>query len=98
MNFQQIKKKKFRGFSTHFVVFLELICLFTKYKKWEKPYMILFNFSENAVIFKTSYIYQNTNVCSEKPFSENLYYRETNKLICNPNQWAGFYLFIYFFL
>ena len=30
--------------------------------------MILFNFSENAVIFKTSYIYQNTNVCSEIPF------------------------------
>ena len=36
MNFQQLKKKKFRGFSTHFVVFRELICLFTKYKKWEK--------------------------------------------------------------
>ena len=27
---------KFRGFSTRFVVFRELICLFTKYKKWEK--------------------------------------------------------------
>ena len=36
MNFQQLKKKKFRGFSTHFVVFRELIRLFTKCKKWER--------------------------------------------------------------
>ena len=36
MNFQQLKKKRFRGFSTHFVVFRELICLFTKHKKWGK--------------------------------------------------------------
>ena len=40
--------------------------------------MILFNFSKNAVILKTCYIYQNTNVCSEIPFSENLYHTETN--------------------
>ena len=52
--------------------------------------MILFNFSKNAVIFKTSYIYQNTNVCLEIPFSENLYHTETNQLICNTNQWTGF--------
>ena len=36
MNFQQLKKEKFRGFSTYFVVFRELIRLFTKYKKWER--------------------------------------------------------------
>ena len=79
MNFQQLKKEKFRGFSTHFVVFRELVRLFTKYKKWERHiYMILFNFSKNAVIFKTSYIYQNTNVCSEIPFSKNLYHIETS--------------------
>ena len=69
MNFQQLKRKKFRGFSTHFVVFRELVCLFRKYKIWERHiYMTLFNFSKNAVIFKTSYIHQNTNVCSERPF------------------------------
>ena len=91
MNFQQLKKKKFRGFSTHFVVFRELICLFTKYKNWGKHIMILFNFSKNAVIFKTSYIYQNTNVCSEIPFSKNLYQIEASQLIiCNTNQWTGF--------
>ena len=67
MNFQQLKKKKFRGFSTHFVVFRELICLFTKYKKWEKHIYDLFDFIKNAVTFKTSYIYQNTNFCSEIP-------------------------------
>ena len=91
MNFQQLKKEKFRGFSTHFVVFRELVRLFTKYKKWERHiYMILFNFSKNAVIFKTSYIYQNTNVCSEIPFSKNLYHIETSQLICNTNQWTDF--------
>ena len=53
--------------------------------------MILFNFSKNAVIFKTSYIYQNTNVCSEIPFSKNLYQIEASQLIiCNTNQWTGF--------
>ena len=36
MNFQQLKKEKFRGFSTYFVVFRELIRLFTKYKKLER--------------------------------------------------------------
>ena len=79
MNFQQLKKKKFRGFSTHFVVFRELVRLFTKYKKWERHiYMILFNFSKNAAIFKTSYIYQSTKykktwflyVTSNKDFLE----------------------------
>ena len=52
--------------------------------------MILFNFTKSAVIFKTSYIYQNTNVCSEIPFSKNLYHTETSQLICNTNQWTGF--------
>ena len=52
--------------------------------------MILFNFSKNAVIFKTSYIYHNTNVCSEIPLSENLYHTETNQLTDNINQWTGF--------
>ena len=36
----------------------------------------MFDFSKNAVIFKTSYIYQNTNVCLEIPFSRNLYRME----------------------
>ena len=90
MNLQQLKKKKIRGFSTHFVVFRELICLFTKYKNWGKHIMILSNFSKNAVIFKTSYIYQNTNVCSEIPFSKNLYHTETSQLICNTTQWTDF--------
>ena len=40
--------------------------------------MILFHFNKNAVIFKISYIYQNTNVCSEILFSKNLYHTETN--------------------
>ena len=48
--------------------------------------MILFNFSKNAVIFKTSYIYQNTNVCFDIPFSKNLYHIEPSQLICNANQ------------
>ena len=52
--------------------------------------MILFNFSQNAVIFKTSFRYQNTNVCSEIPFSKNLYHTETSQQICNTNQWADF--------
>ena len=52
--------------------------------------MILFNFSKSAVIFKTSYIHQNTDVCLEIPFSENLRHTETNQLICNTNQWTGF--------
>ena len=52
--------------------------------------MILLNFSKNAVIFKISYIYQNTDVCSEIPFSENLYHTEKNQLMCNTNQWTGF--------
>ena len=92
MNFQQLKKKEFRGFSTHFGVCRELVRLFTKYKKWQRRiYMILSNFSKNAVIFKTSYIYQNTNVCSEIPFSKNLYQIEASQLIiCNTNQWTGF--------
>ena len=51
MKFQQLKKKKFRGFSTHFLVFRELVRVFRKYKKWERHiYMNLFNFSKNAVI------------------------------------------------
>ena len=58
MNFQQLKKKKFRGFSTHF----------SATKNGKGTDMILFNFSKNAVIFKTSYIHQNTNVYSEIPF------------------------------
>ena len=58
MNFQQLKKKKFRGFSTHF----------STTKNGKGTDMILFNFSKNAVIFKTSYIHQNTNVYSEIPF------------------------------
>ena len=91
MNFKQLKKKKFRGFSTHFVVLRELVCLFTKYKKLERHiYMILFNFSKSAVTFKASYIYQNTNVCSEIPFNKNLYLVETSPLICNTNQWTDF--------
>ena len=80
MNFQQLKKKKFRGFSTHF----------STTKNGKETDMILFNFSKNAVIFKTSYIHQNTDVCLEIPFSENLYHTETNQLICNTNQWTGF--------
>ena len=80
MNFQQLKKKKFRGFSTHF----------STTKNGKGTDMILFNFSKNAVIFKTSYIYQNTNVCSEIPFSKNLYHTDRNQLICNTNQWTGF--------
>ena len=81
MNFQQLKKKKFRGFSTHF----------SATKNGKGTDMILFNFSKNAVIFKTSYIYQNTNVCSEIPFSKNLYQIEASQLIiCNTNQWTGF--------
>ena len=80
MNFQQLKKKKFRGFSTHFST-----------TKNGKRRDMIFNFSKNAVIFKTSYIYQNTNVCSEIPFSKNLYQIEANQLIiCNTNQWTGF--------
>ena len=67
INFQQLKKIKFRSFSSHFAVFRELICLFTKYKKWEKHIYDLFNFIKNAVTFKTSYIYQTTNFCSEIP-------------------------------
>ena len=63
MNFQQLKKKKFRGFSTHF----------SATKNGKGTDMILLNFSKNAVIFKASYMYQNTNVCSEIPFSKNLY-------------------------
>ena len=54
MNFQQLKKNKFRGFSTHFSIT----------KNGKGTGMILRNFSKNAVIFKTSYIYQNTNVCT----------------------------------
>ena len=54
--------------------------------------MILYNFSKNAIIFKTSYIYQNINVCSEIPFSKNLYHIETSKLTCNTNQSIGFYM------
>ena len=80
MNFQQLKKKKFRGFSTHFST-----------TKNGKRRDMIFNFSKNAVIFKTSYIYQNTNVCSEIPFSKNLYQIEASQLIiCNTNQWTGF--------
>ena len=81
INFQQIKKEKFRCFSTHF----------STTKNGKGTDMILFNFTENAVIFKTSYIYQSTNVCSEIPFSKNLYQIETSQLIiCNKNQWTGF--------
>ena len=54
--------------------------------------MILYNFSKNAIIFKTSYIYQNINVCSEIPFSKNLHHIETSKLTCNTNQTIGFYM------
>ena len=88
MNFQQLKKKRFRGFSTHFVVFRELICLFTKYKNWGKHIMILFNFSKNAVTFKTSYIYQNTNVCLERPFSEIcIIQKQITDLQCKSMDW-----------
>ena len=81
MSFHQLEKKKFRGFSTHF----------STTKNREGTDMSLFNFSKNAVIFKTSYIYQNTNVCSEIPFSKNLYQIEASQLIiCNTNQWTGF--------
>ena len=81
INFQQLKKEKFRCFSTHF----------STTKNGKGTDMILFNFSKNAVIFKTSYIYQSTNVCSEMPFSKNLYQIETSQLIiCNKNQWTGF--------
>ena len=53
--------------------------------------MILFNFSKNDVIFKTSYIYRNAYVCSEIPFSKNLYHIETSELIYNTNQLTRFY-------
>ena len=52
--------------------------------------MILFNFSKNAAILKTSYMYQNANVCLEIPFSKNLYHKETSQLICNTNRWTDF--------
>ena len=87
--FQQLKKKKFRGFSTYFGI-PRINLLIYKVQKMGKTH-ILFNFSKNAVIFKTSYIYQNTNVCSEIPFSKNLYQIEASQLIiCNTNQWTGF--------
>ena len=50
-----------------------------------KAYMILYNFTKNAIILKTSYSYQNMNVCSEMPFSKNLYHIEISQLICNTN-------------
>ena len=53
MNFQQLKKKEIRGFSTHFVVCRELDRLLAKYKKWERRiYMILFNFSKMLLLSK----------------------------------------------
>ena len=54
--------------------------------------MILFNFSKNAVIFKTFYTYQNTNVCSEIPFCKNLYHIEISQLFCSTTQVTGFYM------
>ena len=83
-------KKKFRSFSNHFVVFRKSIRLFTKYKKWERHIYDFVSFCKNAVVFKTFFIYQNTNLWTEIPFSKNLYHIETTQLICNTNQLTGF--------
>ena len=84
MNFQQLKK--FRGLSAHFVIFRELIAYLQSAKNGKGTYIILFNFSKNAVIFKTFYTSQNAKVCSEIPFCKNLYHIETSQLFCNTNQ------------
>ena len=84
MNFQQLKK--FRGLSAHFVIFRELTAYLQSAKNGKGTYIILFNFSKNAVIFKTFYTSQNTKVCSEIPFCKNLYHIETSQLFCNTNQ------------
>ena len=49
--------------------------------------MILFNFSKNAVIFKTFYIYK---ILTSVRKYENFYHTETRQLICNTNQWTDF--------
>ena len=90
MNFQQLKIKKFRGLSTHFVVFQELIAYLQSAKNGKGTFMILFNFSKNAVIFKTFYTYQNTSVCLEIPFCKNLYHIEISQLFCSTTQVTGF--------
>ena len=59
-------------------------------KNGKGTYMILFSFCKNAVVFKTFFIYQNTNFWTEIPFSKNLYHIETTQLICNTNQLTGF--------
>ena len=52
MNFQQLKIKKFRGLSTHFVVFQELIAYLQSAKNGKGTFMILFNFSKMLLFSK----------------------------------------------
>ena len=90
MNFQQLKKKKSRLFYSLCGIPRINLLIYKVQKNGKGTYVVLFNFSKNDVIFKTSYIYQNTKVCSEISFSKNLYYTETSHLICNTNQLTDF--------
>ena len=46
--------------------------------------------SLKMLLFATCYIYQNTNVCSEIPFSKSFHHIETSRLICKTSQWTNF--------
>ena len=81
MNFQQLKKKKFRGFSAHF----------STTKKGKRTDMILYNFSKNAFIFKTSYInikirtyvlkYLSVKICIKQKQVNLLFAIQINRLV-----------------